>query len=232
VADPRDLQLRGGRAWFGDERVDVCWNKVNTVGWRTTVESDPELVTRWTRALAEGAFVHVNPFGARYVAESKLTLALPQEPAFATLFSDEERQLVSRLLPWARRLSADALADDGRTSLLADVVDKPADYVLKQPYDIRGDGVTIGRTASRTAWAKAVAEAAAAQLTVQRYIAPTAYPVLRSGQQPGIVAMPVSFDTFVLGGQVRGFGSKASLNARLNVFQGGQKLAVHVCEDT
>lgn len=232
VADPRDLQLRGGRVCFGGEQVDVCWNKVNTVGWRTAVESDPELVARWVRALSEGDFVHVNSFGARYVAESKLTLALVHEPAFASCFSDEDRALVGQVLPWARRLTATALAEDGHTPLAIDVLDRPADYVLKQPYDIRGDGVTIGRASSRTAWDKAVAEAAAAQLTVQRYTAPTAYPVMRSGQHPGMVAMPVSFDTFVLGGRVRGFGSKASLNARLNVFQGGQKLAVHICEDS
>jgi hypothetical protein len=53
--------------------------------------------------------------------------------------------------------------------------------------------------------------------------------VFQAGRTPPVVAMPVSFDTFVMNGRVCGFGAKGSLNARLNVFQGGQKLAVHVC---
>lgn len=230
VADPRDLELKDGRVWFNGHHADVCWNKVNTVGWRSVIEDDAELVARWVAATSDAAFVHVNPFGARYVAESKFTLALPRQPAFASLFSPHEHELLDRLLPWARRLTADAVAADGESSLLDEVTSHPADYVIKEPYDIRGDGVTIGRAAGRDAWDAAVARALASELVVQRYVAPTAYPVFRAGEYPSVVAMPVSFDTFVLGGRAHGFGSKASLNARLNVFQGGQKLAVHVCE--
>jgi hypothetical protein len=43
--------------------------------------------------------------------------------------------------------------------------------------------------------------------------------------------MAISMDTYVLNGRVRGFGSKASLNPRVNVFQGGRKLAVHVIRE-
>lgn len=231
VADPRALRRRGGRVFFGDEPVDVCWNKVNTVGWRTAVESDATLVADWAAALADGEFVHVNPFGARYVAESKFTLALPRQPEFATLFTADEHALLDRLLPWARRLRPDAVAQDGRRALRGEVSDRQAEYVLKQPYDIRGDGVTVGRATGRADWDDAVDVASAGGLIAQRYVAPSAYPVLRAGRLPASVAMPVSFDTFVLDGRVSGFGSKASLNARLNVFQGGQKLAVHLCEE-
>lgn len=230
LADPRDLRQVGSTVWFGPDRVDVCWNKVNTVAWRGLVESDADLVGRWARALATGDFVHVNPFGARYVAESKFTLALPWDPSFADLFTADERALVTDLLPWARRLGPDVTASDGETPLLADLLEHPDQYVLKEPYDIRGDGVTVGRAAGRAAWRQAVDRAMAQGLVAQRYVAPTGYPVLRPDQRPPVVTMPVSFDSFVLGGRVYGFGSKASLNPRLNVFQGGQKLAVHVAD--
>ena len=230
VADPRDLRLRGSRVWFGDEPADVCWNKVNTVSWRSTVESHPDLAARWTAAVGDADFLHVNPFGARYVAESKFTLALPRQPAFAGLFTEEEHALIDRLLPWARRLTHDAVAADGQSSLLEEVTDRAADYVIKEPYDIRGDGVTVGRAATRSGWDEAVAHALKDALVVQRFVEPSSYPVFQAGRTPPAVAMPFSFDTFIMDGRVRGFGSKASLNIRLNVFQGGQKLAVHVCE--
>lgn len=229
VADPRDIRLAGGRVWFGSEPVNVCWNKVNTVGW-SEVESDPALVARWVEALSAREFVHVNPFAARYVAESKLTLALPREPRFEALFSAEERALVDTLLPWARRLTKDAVTQAGQARLLPDVLERQSEYVIKEPYDIRGDGVTVGLGLSRGAWEQAVGRALDDQLIVQSYVAPSGYPVVRPGERPEVVAMPTSFDTFVLGGRVRGFGAKASLNRRLNVFQGGQKIAVHVPE--
>lgn len=230
VADPRDLRIRDSRVWFGDEPVDVCWNKINTVAWRV-VESDTDLLARWVTALRDTGFVHVNPFGARYIAESKLTLALPRQPGFAGLFTQQEHALLDRLLPWTRRLTSDEVTADGQAPLLDEVTDQQAQYVIKEPYDIRGDGVTVGRAVGRRDWEQAVKQAQARELVVQRYVTPSAFPVYRAGSSPSVIAMPVSFDTFVMNGRVCGFGSKASLNARLNVFQGGQKLAVYVCEE-
>jgi hypothetical protein len=231
VADPRDMQVRSGRVCFGGEPVDVCWNKINTVGWRAVVEPDQDLCPRWSAVLRDAPFVHVNPFGARYIAESKLTLTMPREPAFTGLFSAAEHALLDRLLPWARRVTREATAADGTSSLFDEISGRPGDYVIKEPYDIRGDGVTVGRAVSQRDWTDAVARALANQLVAQRYVAPSAYPVIQAEQVPGVVCMPISFDTFVMDGQVCGFGSKASLNARVNVFQGGRKLAVHVTRE-
>lgn len=228
VADPREISCAGGRVSFGGRAADVCWNKVNTVAWRGDAEADADVVARWTAALAADEFVNVNPFGARYVAESKLALGLFRDPVLGSLFSAAERDLAGGLLPWARRLDAGALAPDGQSPLARHVLDHPGDYVIKEPYDIRGDGVTVGRAVPPADWQQAVQRAAAQRLLIQQYVPPAAYPVVRAGQRPAVVSMPASFDTFVFGGRVQGYGSKASLNARLNVFQGGQKLAVHV----
>ncbi|MFI1972830.1 hypothetical protein BLA24_31015 [Streptomyces cinnamoneus] len=228
LADPRDLRLSHGRVFFGDKPADACWNKVNTTGWCALVEADEALAGRWLRAVSDTGFVNVNPFGARYVAENKLALALPQEPDFAALFTDGERALAATLLPWARRL---APGTPGRTSyaLLTDeLLDQQHAYVLKEPYDIRGDGVTVGRAVSRSTWEKAVARGLAEGHLVQEYVAPVPYPVLRDGGTPAVVPMATSLDGYVMNGEFRGFGAKASLQARVNVFQGGQKLAVHV----
>jgi hypothetical protein len=224
VADPRGLRVEKGRAVFDGRPADACWNKVNTVAWEKLVADDPELVTRWVEALRDSSLVHVNPFGVRYVAESKMTLGFVQEPRFADLFDDEERALVAELLPWSRRFTAEVLAPDGGRSLYEELLDCPGDYVLKEPYDIRGDGVTIGRAVAYGVWRGAVDTALADGRLVQRYAAPTFYPTVRPSAPP-VVPMAVSFDTYVLAGKACGFGSKASLAARVNVFQGGQKLA-------
>jgi hypothetical protein len=228
IADPRDLEIRRGRVYFSGRPADACWNKINTAPWRDLV-ADEDLCARWVRAVSDTSFLHVNPFGARYVAESKLSLALPQEPAFSGLFTPAERALAVRMLPWGRQVTTRARAADEVTCLHADLAEHPARYVLKQPYDIRGDGVTIGRAVGRGAWQDAIEAALAHGHLAQEHIAPTSYPTL--GEDTSVVAMPVSLDTFVLRGRARGFGSKASLNPRLNVFQGGQKLAVQVVRE-
>jgi hypothetical protein len=231
VADPRDLRVTHGRVSFAGRPADACWNKVNTATWRSLLTGDPDVTRRWTEAVGEVGFLHVNPFGARYVAENKLTLALPQEPEFAELFDEAERALAAGLLPWSRKLADGVLAPDGATPLGDDLLERQCDYVVKQPYDIRGDGVTIGRAVDRSTWRVAVRRAWSGGHLVQSYVAPTAYPTVRDSAPP-VVVMPMSMDTYVMNGRVRGFGSKASRHARVNVFQGGQKLAVHVLPDT
>ena len=226
LADPRELRVVNGQARFGSRTAELCWNKVNTVGWNT-MAADPEFVAVWERALLDTPLVHLNPFGARYVAENKLSLAFVQEPQFAHLFSDEQRELVTSLLPWTRRVTPDARSASGSQLLTDELMEHQGGYVLKEAYDIRGDGVTIGHDVPRGAWRAAVGRALAHGHIAQRAVKPLPYPVVTVGDER-IAVMAISLDTYLLGGQVAGFGSKASHNAKINIFQGGQKLAVHV----
>lgn len=226
LADPRAIEVDGDRVRFDGKVVDLCWNKVNTVSWPAYC-ADPDFVDRWAHAVRDTAMVHVNPFGARYVAENKLTLAFVQQPEFADLFTAGERALVAELLPWSRKLTPDAVDDDGGGPLADRLLADPREFVLKQPYDIRGDGVTIGHDCAPDAWRDAVAAGLRAGHLVQRRVAPSGYPVVRAGSDQ-VQTMPISLDAYLFGGRVAGFGSKASRNAKVNVFQGGQKLAVHV----
>lgn len=230
LADPREVEVRAGRAVFGGRRADLCWNKVNTVTWRAMAE-ESGLTARWTRVLAGTPLVHVNPFGARYVAENKLALALPRDPRFAGLFTEDERRTVEELLPWSAKVTASARAEDGARQLVDELLDNQVEYVLKEPYDIRGDGVTIGYDVSRSRWRTAVAAAVRCGHLAQRRVRPARYPVVAPGSCR-VRTLAISLDTFLLGGDVAGFGSKASANAKVNVFQGGQKLAVHVVGET
>lgn len=238
LADPRALRFRDGAVEVGRGVPDLCWNKINNAAWQDLLDADPELAPRWAAAVGRCGLLHVNPFSARYVAENKLTMALPQEPALADLFTPAERELSRELAPWSRRLSPTALAErpggegggereGGEVTLREELLARQNSYVLKEQYDIRGDGVTIGHAVDRRTWEEAVERGCAEHHLVQRYVRPTSYPVLRE-DGTGLVPMPVSLDTFVFDGRVVGFGSKASLNAKVNVFAGGQKLAVRV----
>ena len=219
LADPRDVSVAGDRVAFGGRPATLCWNKVNTAAWQRLVEGSPELVDAWCSALS-GVFVHVNPFGARYVAESKLSMAACQEPRFAHLFTYAERDLVECLLPWARKLEAAGAGPAGAA------LDGQHRHVVKERYDIRGDGVTVGGAVCRTEWDRAVRTGLDGGLLLQRYVQPTTYPVL--DVDGAIRPMTVSLDSFAFDGRFVGFGAKASTQARVNVFQGGRKIAARV----
>ncbi|WP_157856500.1 MULTISPECIES: hypothetical protein [Streptomyces] len=221
LADPRDIELVDGAVRFAGRPADLCWNKVNTVLWRGLVEDSADLVGRWCRALAHEGFLHVNSMGARYVAESKLALALVQDPRFADRFDAAERSLTAEVLPWSR-----ALRGGSDLPSEAEIRARAMDFVLKEPYDIRGDGVLVGRATRGDVWGDAVADGAARGRLLQEYVAPLSCPVLCEDGRT--VPMAVSLDSFVWGGRFVGFGAKASTGDRVNVFQGGRKLSVRV----
>ncbi|GGB34780.1 hypothetical protein GCM10011505_15290 [Tistrella bauzanensis] len=232
VADPRQISFRDGGAWFGDLKIDLCWNKINTVYWRRLTAAHPDLLPRWVAAVEARSILHLNPFPARYVAESKRMLGLLREPRFAHHFTADERALAERLLPWAAKLEeGKSVSFGGETHDLRQLLlTRPQDWVLKEPYDIRGDGVTIGRDVDHETWVARIDQGFAEGNIAQRYIPPLTYPILTDLETGACVPMKISLDSFVFGGRFIGFGAKASNNERVNVFQGGRKLAVRVAE--
>ncbi|HVJ16823.1 MAG TPA: hypothetical protein VM686_15390, partial [Polyangiaceae bacterium] len=228
VADPRELDLSHGPARVQDRRVHCVWNKINTVYWNALVLESPELPALFARAIAERRLCHVNPFSARYVLENKRCLALLQEPETEALFTAQERALVSRLLPWSRKLApGKRVVFEGREHDIEQLLsEQPHRFVLKEPYDIRGDGVTIGCAADRSTWSKKLHEGLNAGFVAQEYVRPTQFPIVAPNGH--VCPMTVSLDTFVFGGRVVGLGSKASTSAKVNLFQGGRKLSARV----
>lgn len=223
LADPRAVEASASGVRFGGRPVDLCWNKVNTALWQELVEPVPDVVDRWAAALAREDFLHLNCMGSRYVAENKLALALLRRPWLAELLEPDERQVVELLLPVAHRLG------DGDGPTRAELRLRAPEYVLKMPYDIRGDGVTIGRGADRREWLDALVTGWREHHLAQRFVPPTAFPVLHAD---GLVRpLSISLDTFVFGGRPVGFGAKASSGDKVNVFRGGRKIAVRVCEE-
>jgi hypothetical protein len=228
VVDPREVEPGDGGLTFAGRRIDLVWNKINTVAWNTLVAEAPGVVARWGEALRRGTPVHLNAFGARYVAEAKTCLALLHDPRFRDRFTPEEQALVEALVPWTRKLERGQEVEfqGQRRELVSLVIERPADFVVKQQYDIRGDGVTVGRSTDPALWRRTVEEACGTGSVVQRYVPPTTYDVALAHEGLPVTAMKVSLDSFVFAGRLVGFGAKASLNDRVNLFQGGSKLAV------
>ena len=210
--------------------IHIIWNKLNTVYWNQLLTQSPSWLSSWCDAIQRRIVCHINPFSSRYVVENKRSVAFFQEDQFATLLTDAERQLVRRILPWSRKLEVGKRVElDGASHDLRDLVwQRQVDFVLKEPYDIRGDGVTIGRAVDRRTWERNVQRGFDEGHVVQRFVRALTYPILELGSHATVIPMTISLDSFVLGGRFAGFGSKASLNDKVNLFQGGRKVAVRI----
>jgi hypothetical protein len=230
VVDPRELELTADGLVAAGRRLDVVWNKINTAAFCELVTEAPELVGRLAAAARHpGAPRMINSHGARHVAEAKTSLAVLHSAELAGRVTDDERALIARVVPWTVRLDRDAEVeyDGSRWPLATLTVERRAELVLKQRYDIRGDGVTIGRATPPDAWDAAIAAAWGTGAVLQRYVAPTRYPVRLLGGGPP-AELNTSLDSFVFDGRLVGLGAKASARDKVNLFQGGSKLAVVV----
>jgi len=66
--------------------------------------------------------------------------------------------------------------------------------------------------------------------TAQEFITGQTYPVLLDTAHMEVALLTASLDSFMFGGRLCGLGSKAGPGYKVNVFQGGRKLAVRVYE--
>jgi hypothetical protein len=233
VVDPRDLAMTADGLATREGPLDVVWNKINTSVWNALVAEAPELVGTLARAARhETGPTMLNSYGARHVAEAKTSLALLHDPRFGGLFSPQERALIERLVPWTAKLERDSAVDyEGRSWPLEKLlVERQNDLVLKERYDIRGDGVTIGRAESAAHWREKIASSWANGTSVQRHVEPAQYEVRLVGSEESSL-LNVSLDSFVFRGRLVGLGAKASRRHKVNLFQGGSKLCVIAVPD-
>lgn len=228
VADPREVSVSANGVRLEGREIDLIWNKVNTVYWNNLVAETPGLLGRWAEAISSRTVCHVNPFASRYVTESKLCAAFVQEPEFAHYFEPQDCEFLKEVLPWSRKLEKGKEVEyDGKRWDMSELLrERQFDFVLKQPYDIRGDGVTIGRSVTRNEWEGALEYAVSQGSTAQEFINGQSYPVMTGARESQVTPMTASFDSFMFGGRLCGLGAKASLRHKVNLFQGGRKLAV------
>ncbi|WP_437817560.1 hypothetical protein [Sorangium sp. So ce1078] len=218
ILDPDQLDYDGGRLSAGGERIDLVCRRVIT----------QELIGR--RGL-EHPLVRAYRDRAAYVANSfrtkplnkKAAFAVLSNPAFADLFSPEQRAAIAEHIPWTRRVRAGRTEWRGReVDLVELVLGEQESFVLKPNDEYGGKGVLLGWQTPPDAWREAVRGAAAQHAIVQeRSRSRTArMPTFRDGR---VVEEEVYFDLcpFVFAGRMEGAMVRLSASAVSNVSAGG-----------
>jgi hypothetical protein len=219
IADPAELEYRGGWLRAGQFRIDLVYKRVVTGELLARCGLDHPLV----RAVRDRAVCAVNSFRVQLLYKKSL-FALLDDPALEPLFSAEEIASLRRHIPWTRRLTEGFTTYRNRRVDLIDFVSThPENLVLKPNGDYGGRGVVLGWQCGDGEWRQALKDALGASFVVQERVEllRQSFPFVIGGE---IVFEDryVDFDPYTWrGDEVEGAGVRLSPSALLNVTAGG-----------
>jgi uncharacterized circularly permuted ATP-grasp superfamily protein len=219
ICDPRALEFTSGKLYAQGKPVNLVYRRVLT----------SELLHRGdeTRALRDayvaGAACVVNSFRAKLL-HKKMSLALLSDDRYARLYTPAQRAAIRRHIPWTRRV---------RPELAEEIAQRRDHLVLKPNDEYGGKGVVLGWTVDQAEW-----EAAIEMATTQSYVVQEAveiprvpFPVVLDGLR--YLDLAVDLDPYLFDGRVRGFMTRVSAAALLNVTAGaGSVVPTFVVEGT
>jgi uncharacterized circularly permuted ATP-grasp superfamily protein len=219
IADPRELELRGGRLYGPGGRVDLVYKRVLLAELVERCGTETPLL----QAVAARAVCMVNPPRCK-VLHKKASLAVLSDERNASLFSAEERAGIEAHIPWTRVMEERRTEHAGSAvDLVPFVLAQRERMVLKPNDDYGGAGIVLGWTVDPTTWGRAVADALASPYIVQERvdIPSEPYPSLVDGR-PVFAERMMDTAPFVCHGEyAEGCLTRLSTAALLNVTAGG-----------
>jgi hypothetical protein len=177
-------------------------------------------------AMREHRAAVVNPFSNR-VANNKKLFALLEDPRWADLSSQADKEVIRATIPWTRIVRPGRVTyGDWVVDLLTFVSDNRERLVLKPASDYGGRGVALGMETSESEWDRLLEEnAEKSTLVVQEYvpIPEDLFPAVEDGK----VTMRLkrfNVNPFGIGGRYAGMLTRISDQAVINVSAGGGML--------
>jgi hypothetical protein len=219
IADPGELEYRGGRLTAAGTRVDLIYKRILL----------SELVARGglahplIRAGRDGAVCLVNGFRGKLL-HKKASLAVLSDERNAALFDTEERAAIADHVPWTRVVTERRTRyGPGEVDLVPFMLRERERLVLKPNDEYGGAGVVLGWETDAAAWERAVRVALDAPHIVQERIPLPAlpFPALVNGVLRYADRL-VDTAPFAFGGTVvDGCLTRISPDALVNVTAGG-----------
>jgi uncharacterized circularly permuted ATP-grasp superfamily protein len=219
IADPREMELTGGRLYAGGGPVDLVYKRVLLAELVERCGTDTPLL----QAVAGRAVCMVNPPRCK-ILHKKASLAVLTDERNQALFTAEEREAIAAYIPWTRVMEQRRTEHGGKAvDLVPFVLALRHRLVLKPNDDYGGAGIVLGWTVEDTEWERAVANSLASPYIVQERVGIPSepYPSLVDGR---VVLADRMMDTapFVCHGDyAEGCLTRLSTAALLNVTAGG-----------
>jgi len=230
VADPRELEFDGKRLAAKGKKIDLLYRRVLI----SDIVRRPSECEALVKAYTAGAVCVANNFRCK-IPHVKAFFAVLTDGQNAGLFSEEERDLIHRHVPWTRVVDDVKTEYDGEAvELLKHVREHQMELVMKPSDEYGGKGVTLGWEVDKKHWERAIEEALPGGTQAQEsgcWIVQERIP-MRRGVFPYIGKhnkvefknMLVDFAPYLFRGRVAGFLTRLSTTSLANVTSGGGQI--------
>jgi uncharacterized circularly permuted ATP-grasp superfamily protein len=227
LADPREVDVTNGRLHAAGAPVDLIYRRAVL---SELVAREAEVAV-FLDAYRRGLCPMVNSFRCR-LSEDKAFFAILTDETFAHLMSAEERALVSRVLPWTRRVAERRTEKDGTPiDLVPYILEERERLVLKPAHAYGGRSVFLGAESSAPDWDEAVRAALGAPWVVQERVTIPEEPFPVVDETSGaldFVPLKVNANPFYVAAESVGAVTRASRSPVINVSAGGGSVPTFV----
>ena len=222
IADPRELEWDGKSLTTQGKKIDLVYRRVLI----NDIVAKPAECSALVKAYAANAVCVTNNFRCK-IPHVKAFFAVLTGEENGALFSQGERELIRKHIPWTRVVADVKTAHYGQPiELLAFIRKERENMVLKPSDEYGGSGVTLGWETSEAAWDAAIQLALSPKNGV--WIAQERIPIRREifpyMAQTGKVDyrdMLVDFAPYLFRGKLCGFLTRLSATGLANVTSGG-----------
>ena len=230
VADPRELEFDGKRLAAKGKKIDLLYRRVLI----SDIVRRPSECEALVKAYTAGAVCVANNFRCK-IPHVKAFFAVLTDGQNAGLFSEEERDLIHRHVPWTRVVDDVETEYDGEAvELLKHVREHQTELVMKPSDEYGGKGVTLGWEVDKKHWERAIEEALPGgkqakesgcwivqeRIPMRRGV----FPYISKHNKVEFKNMLVDFAPYLFRGRVAGFLTRLSTTSLANVTSGGGQI--------
>ena len=230
VADPRELEFDGKRLAAKGKKIDLLYRRVLI----SDIVRRPSECEALLKAYTAGTVCVANNFRCK-IPHVKAFFAVLTDGQNAGLFSEEERDLIHRHVPWTRVVDDVKTEYDGEAvELLKHVREHQMELVMKPSDEYGGKGVTLGWEVDQKHWERAIEEALPGgkqakesgcwivqeRIPMRRGV----FPYIGKHNKVEFKNMLVDFAPYLFRGRVAGFLTRLSTTSLANVTSGGGQI--------
>lgn len=220
ICSPDEVEFDNGRLRAGDFRIDIVYKRLLVNEYLPIVKEYPALLD----AYRAGAICMVNSFRSKLIHKKALFAVLTDQRR-AGLFNAEERDAISKHVPWTRLVRAEKSDYFGQEiDLIEYIKGNRQKLVLKPNDDYGGHGITIGWNSDEGDWHAALESALANGDYLAQERVPTAremFPALKDDGTFEFEEQLVDLDPLLFNGRVRSAFTRLSSSELANVSSGG-----------
>lgn len=226
ITNPYSFEYDGETLRSGDFEVDIFYKRVIIHEFLERFDETHPLI----RAYADGNVTMANNFRVK-IPHKKTSFAILSDERYAHLFTPAQRELISRHIPWTRRIRDDKTTFRGMECDLLELISRERDSFLMKPHDdYGGHGVHFGWESTHSEWDSLIEAALDGIFVVQERVPVDKTLIPTFTDELTIQELTVDFDPFLFRGQVTGGLVRLAAGSLVNVTQGGGETALVVLE--